>query len=237
MSIRRAIGARLVAGTTERPAVTLTSPSTLALIAANVVPMAGLCLWGWNISDVLRLGLGEAVVIGVYTLIKAGVADGLLFLLRGPLAAFAFAFILLWLFGVIEMTAHEIDRLATGSYRRPDYVAIARDLAPALAAFVASHGVSFVTDFVGRREYRHRDSERIAITFFRHLVPLFAMALTTAFIVAAFGNVGAWFIIVIAIKLGLDLVAHLGEPGTPQPAAPENPLPRSAVLLARRKPG
>lgn len=183
------------------------------MIAANLVPAAGLLFWDWNIGDLLLLGWGEAAVIGIYALIKVAVIDRRVFLIRGPLVAIAFAFMLLFLLGLVLMIAHEANRLATGTYQSQDVGALARSLAPALAVFVVSHGVSFVRDFIGRGEYLKRNSEEIGKDFFRHVMPLLCMAMTAAFIVAVFGNVGALFLVVVLIKLASEIPVHLREHG------------------------
>lgn len=191
--------------------VTLTSLSTLTMVGANVVPAAGLLFWDWNIGDVLLLGWAEAAVIGIYALIKVAVIDRLVFLLRGPFVAFAFAFILGFLLALVLMISHEVNRLVTGTYQPQDFAALARGLAPALAVFVVSHGVSFVHDFIGRGEYLNRSSEEIGLGFFRHVMPLLLMAMTASFIVAVFGNVGVLFLIVILLKLSSEILVHLHE--------------------------
>lgn len=55
--------------------VSLTSPSTLALIAANLAPVAGMILFGWNLGDVMILHWGESAVIGFYNLLKIAVYE------------------------------------------------------------------------------------------------------------------------------------------------------------------
>ena len=193
--------------------VTLASPSTITLIVANAVPIAGLIFWNWNIGEILLLFWIEAAIIGIYTLVKVGIVDRLVFVVRGPFAAFAFAFILFWLLMVTLMISHEVNKIITGVYQKQDYAAIARSLSPAIVAFVISHGVSFVLDFLGKKEYLHFSSEKIAAGFFMHLIPFFAATLIAAFVVSAFGNVIALFLIAILVKLALDIAVHQGDHG------------------------
>jgi hypothetical protein len=191
--------------------VTLTSPTTLLLIAANVVPMVGVLFLGWNIGDVLLLYWGESLVIGFYTLLKLGVVTKKWVLLHGPFFVIHFGFLLLWFLGVTLMISHEVDRLVAGHYRRQDFAAIAWNLAPALAAFFVSHGVSFVVNFLGGKEYEGRDARDLVIEPYRRVGPMLVMTLLAAFIVSAIGNVGPLLLIVVAIKLAADVAAHLSE--------------------------
>jgi hypothetical protein len=50
--------------------VTLTSPSALALIIANLVPVAGTIFLGWKLSDVMVLYWAESAVIGIINICK-----------------------------------------------------------------------------------------------------------------------------------------------------------------------
>ena len=64
--------------------VTLTSPSTLALIIANLVPIAGMIFLGWNLSDVMVLYWAESAVSGFFNLCKIAVIGHWMALLAGP---------------------------------------------------------------------------------------------------------------------------------------------------------
>lgn len=191
--------------------VTLRSPSSLALVAAHLVPMFGVQFLGWNIGDVLLIAWGDVAVLGVFTLLKVAAVDRRWFLLRGPFALIAIAFLLAALLGIILALEHEVRMLETGQYASADYTAMAWALAPAVAAFVVSHGTSFVLDFLRRREFEHVSSEAVAKQFFQRALPLLAIAMLTGFVLSAFGNVTLLLLAVIAIRLAADLGMHLLE--------------------------
>ncbi len=191
--------------------VTLTSPSTLALLAANVVPMVGVLFFGWNIADVLLLYWGESVVIGFYTLLKLGVVVRKWILLQGPFFVLHFGFIMLWFLGVILMIAHEVVRIDAGRYLPQDFAAIAWSHAPALVAFLFSHGVSFHVNFLGRREYIGRETRDLMFEPYRRVGPMLIMVILAGFLVAVFGGVRWLMLVVIALKLAFDVGAHLAE--------------------------
>ncbi|MGE0875922.1 MAG: DUF6498-containing protein [Burkholderiales bacterium] len=191
--------------------VTLTSPSTLALFAANVVPAIGVQFFGWNIGDVLLLYWGESVVIGLYTLLKLGVLARWWILLQGPYFVVPFGFMMLCFLVASLMIADESVRIDAGRYLPRDYAGIAWGLAPALAAFAVSHGVSFCVNFLGRREYVGRGAYDLVIEPYRRVIPMLIMVLLAASFVTMFGGVRELMLVVIAVKLVFDVAAHLQE--------------------------
>ena len=50
--------------------------SLLLLIAANLLPVAGVLLWGWSIFEIVSLYWFENVVIGVINILKILTATG-----------------------------------------------------------------------------------------------------------------------------------------------------------------
>ena len=60
------------------------SVSGLALIAANLIPLAGVLIAGWDIAEIMLLFWGESAIVGYYNLLKMGKVGGWSLLFYGP---------------------------------------------------------------------------------------------------------------------------------------------------------
>lgn len=205
----------------DEPPVSLGSPSTLMLILANMVPLAGAAFWGWSLGLVMVLYWAESAIIGFFNLGKIIVVGRWMALFAGPFFLGHFggfmAVHFLFLYTIFVEGAFS-DTAASGSLG-----AVARlflDVWPALVALFLSHGYSFVRNFIGRREYLGRTvqeqmSEPYSRIIFMHLVLIFGGGLTLVL-----GEPTPVLVIVIALKIVFDVRAHLKqrEPrGNPPP--------------------
>lgn len=82
---------------------------------------------------------------------------------------------------------------------------------PALLALVFSHGFSFFTNFIGRREFLSRTirtqmTEPYSRIVFMHLVLIFGGGLSLVL-----GESTPVLVLVIALKIAMDVRAHLKE--------------------------
>ena len=194
------------------PPLGWTSPSTLALIVANLVPVAGAVFFGWNLGDVMVLYWAESAVIGFYNLCKlikinrwTGILSGVLFIAHfGAFMAVHFLFIWgIFVKGLADSSGGdltEVARLFVGLW-------------PALLALFVSHGISFFKNFLGKREYVGRNvSKQMAEPYGRialmHVVLIFGGGLTIIF-----GEPTPVLLVVIAGKIWFDVVAHIKQRG------------------------
>jgi len=190
--------------------ISLSSPSTLALIFANLAPLAGATLLGWDLGLVLVLYWAESAVIGFFNICKIGVIGRWRALLAAPFFAGHFGgfmavhFLFLWgLFvkGPQDFSGGDLSEVAQ----------MFTHLWPALALLFFSHALSFFSNFLGRKEYRVRTiqtqmSEPYRRIIFMHLVLIFGGGLTMVL-----GESTPVLILVIAIKIWVDVSAHLKE--------------------------
>jgi len=102
---------------------------------------------------------------------------------------------------------------STGGGDLADVWALFTDLWPALLALFLSHGYSFVTNFIGRQEYRRRTvgdqmGDPYSRIVFMHLVLIFGGGLSLLL-----GGPTLVLIAVIALKIVFDLRAHIKQHG------------------------
>jgi hypothetical protein len=187
--------------------VTLASPSTVALIIANLAPIFGAIFMGWNLSDVMVLYWAETAIIGVFNIVKIAMVSGWAALLAGPFFAAHFGGFMsvhfLFIYGIFIQGPQDLS-----GGKLSDVVQLFVVLWPALAALFASHAFSFFHNFVGRREYRGRTlnkqmMEPYSRIIFMHLVIIFGGGLTLVL-----GEPTPVLLIVMGLKIWVDVKAH-----------------------------
>jgi len=192
--------------------VTLASASTLALIIANLVPVAGMIFLGWNLSDVMVLYWAESAVIGFFNLCKIAVIGRWSALLAGPFFLGHFGGFMTIHFLFIYTLFVKGPQAENGSGGElADVAKLFVVLWPALAALFFSHAFSFFNNFLGRSEYRGRTlgdqmTEPYSRIVFMHLVLIFGGGLTIAL-----GELTPVLLIVIGLKIFFDVKAHLKQ--------------------------
>ncbi|RPH98804.1 MAG: hypothetical protein EHM68_03100 [Lysobacterales bacterium] len=202
-----------VAWVNEPPS--LTSLSALLLIAANLVPVAGAIFLGWELSDVMVLYWAESAIIGFYNLCKIILIGRWFALLAGPFFLGHFGGFM----AVHFLFVYTLFVKGPGTFGGEpggdlsEVWALFGDLWPALLALFLSHGYSFVTNFLGRQEYRrrtvsHQMGEPYGRIVFMHLVLIFG-----GFLVLLLGSPVPVLIAVIGLKVFLDLRAHIRQHG------------------------
>lgn len=190
---------------------TWVTPATLAMIMANLIPVAGTLFFGWKLSDVMVLYWAESAVIGFYNLLKIAVIGKWFALFAGPFFAGHFGgfmvvhFLFLYTIFVkgpgAEDSSSDLGEVAMLFY----------GLWPALLALFISHGISFWTNFIGRREYKSRTvnnqmSEPYGRIVFMHMVLIIGGAVTMFL-----GESTPVLLVVIGLKILFDVKAHIKE--------------------------
>ncbi len=192
--------------------VSLSSPSSLVLIIANLIPVAGMVFLDWHLSDVMVLYWAESAVIGFFNLCKIIVVGHWAALLAGPFFVGHFGGFMAIHFLFIYMLFIKGPDGGNGSGGELAEVAqLFIILWPALAALFFSHAFSFFKNFLGRKEYQERTlnkqmMEPYSRIIFMHLVLIFGGGLTIIL-----GELTPVLLIVIALKIFFDVKAHLKQ--------------------------
>lgn len=202
------------AGPPAAPAAPLppTSASSLALIAANLFPLAGVLALGWDAAQLMVLFWAESAIIGFYTALRIIVVAriGALFALPffvGHFGAFMAAhFMLVYGFFVRGPAAAGPEPGA-----REALLGIFAPLWPALAALAVSHGVSFASNFLGRREYVGASVPAVTTAPYRRIILMQVTIILGGWIVLLLDSPAPALALLVLLKIAMDLPAHRKE--------------------------
>ena len=180
----------------------------ISLIMSNLVPLAGVLFFHWDIATILFMYWFENIVIGIYNSVKMAKAEGKTqTTVKGvthPDAGKNF-FISFFIFHYGFFTlVHGIFVFAL--FGRPD-AALFSLLLSIISLFV-SHGFSYVHNFINKEEYKKVSPKLLFIQpykriFIVHLVILFGGA-----IAAMTGTSLVALIILVGLKTSLDIFFH-----------------------------
>lgn len=198
-------------------ALTGRRPAAVSLVLSNLVPLVGVALFGWSLWMVMCLYWLENAVIGAYAWLRillAGGGDDTAGARLGTATFFAVHYGGFWL-------GHGVFLLATFASDDWDVEAVGAGL----LSLVASHGVSFVMNYL-RRERAWAVASVEMFKPYGRVVLLHLVILAGGAIVRA-GNSPVWALaLLVVLKTALDLAVHLVGHRWREGALPEVPASR-----------
>lgn len=197
------------------------SPPSLVLVAANLVPLYGVLALGWPVFPLVLLFWLENVIVGVLNALRMLLVNprdpaswaGKLFMvpffcLHYGMFTFVHGVFVFALFGGDKQLRLEFD--AQTAHHVLDAV-IDSGVAPAAAALAASHLFSFLWNYLWRGEYRRASLSRLMTQPYGRIVVLHVGILFGGFATMALGSPVWALLLLVALKTGFDVRAHLKE--------------------------
>jgi hypothetical protein len=198
--------------------------SLAALVLVNVVPLAGVLLLGWGTMDVLMVFWAENVVIGVYTALRMASRLALraewsalalipFFAVHYGIFCAGHGFFLLGMSGMMggqgPLPPISLGPLApfgmlAGLMEKPAFLW-------AVVGIALSHGVSFVLNFLLGREFDRTTSRDIMGQPYARVMILHVTIIFGAIAVMQLGSPVWALALLVLLKIGVDVVAHLRE--------------------------
>jgi hypothetical protein len=193
--------------------------SVWVLLAANLVPLAGVLFWNWDVFALLLLFWMENVVIGVLNVLKmllADPADAALWaakLFMAPFFCFHYG-----MFTAIHGTF--VFALFGGKKFDPPGINVVEPALRAagelglwlpLGVLVASHAFSFLWNYLVRGEFRRAKLAELMAKPYGRVVVLHLTILFGGFGAMLLGSPVWALLLLIALKVGLDVRAHVKE--------------------------
>ncbi len=196
-----------------------TPVSAWVLVAANLVPLAGVLFWDWNVFALILLFWMENVVVGVLFALRMLCADpgdaalwaGKLFFVPffsfhyGLFTAVHGTFVFL-LFGKGDHQVDGLQLLAPALRAAEQY-----ELWLPIGALAASHLFSFAWNYLYRGEFRRVRLSRLMVQPYGRVAVLHIAIIFGGIAAMALGSPVWALLVLLALKIGLDLKAHLKE--------------------------
>ncbi len=190
------------------------------LLLANVLPLAGVLFFGWDVGMVLITYWLENGIVGLINIPKILLArDSRTTLANEPsgrviyAAFFAVHYGIFWLVhGVFVFVL--FGRGSASGFTGP-FEMVANDPALLLAALalLASHGASFLVNYIGRGEYKHTSPDSQALQPYSRMVILHVTIVLGGVLVLSLGEPLVALILLVVLKTAFDLFFHLREHG------------------------
>ena len=196
----------------REPPPPLTSPSILALIGANLVPLAGVLFLNWRLGEVMVLFWAESAVIGFWNVIKLAVVAKWAAIFVAPFFVGHFGgfmaghFLFIYYFFVRGLDAAGPEPGVWNAL-----LDLFVPLWPALMALFISHGVSFFTNYIGRREYLGMDTKTQMGEPYKRIIVMHLTIIVGGGLTMIFRTPAAALLLLIALKTATDLYAHRKE--------------------------
>jgi hypothetical protein len=188
--------------------------SSVVLILANLVPLAGVLLLDWQVFDLLILYWVENVVIGGLNVARMAVTRE-----RDKWFLMPFFAVHYGLFCFAHLTAIMTIFDPSGGadaawglfFGQPAAEAMRSPLWIAAGAIAASHLFSFFGNFIAGGEYRRTSAGELMTRPYGRIVVLHLAVIFGAALIQWLGNPVAMLLVLIAGKTALDLKLHGSE--------------------------
>ena len=193
------------------------TPSQVALVLANAVPLVGVLLLGWTVFPLLLLYWLENVVVGAFNVLKMLLAKpaepvywaGKLFLIPFFIVHFGgFTFVhgvlVVAFFGPKGIQPFDLLTAVPAAIR-------ANQLGWGVLSLIASHGFSFYWNYVKNGEYQRASLQALMGQPYGRVMVLHLTMLFGGWIVMLLGSPVGALLVLVALKTAADWRGHRAE--------------------------
>ncbi|MEL7187106.1 MAG: DUF6498-containing protein [Pseudomonadota bacterium] len=186
--------------------------SIILLVVANLVPVFGVLFLDWDVFYVMLLFWCENVVIGIFGILRLFVSTGNLFVAAFFTVHYG-GFMMGHLMVLFALFSNAFEGQASNA-TDPEHF-LAAFLNPptliAIAALFVSHGWSYIANFLGSDERNLLTGARAMTQPYRRMIITHIALLAGGFFVTTMGQPLPGLLLLIAMKIGLDVVFHRRE--------------------------
>ena len=228
--------------------------AVVALIVANLVPLAGVLWLGWDVWGILIIYWLENGIYGLFNVLKMRKAEGSdesavaaaetrrqlnTFRMNGRspngsskavlIPFFIMHYGIFWVVHGLFVLTLPLFAL-TGTDGEPDFGTTLNPLAIVfvLVCLFISHGVSYVFNYIGRGEYLRTTAAAQMFAPYGRLVVMHVTVIIGAMAISVTGAPAAAIVVLVLLKIALDLGLHLAEHRGPSTAAAVAQRPTAA---------
>ena len=182
------------------------------MIAANVLPLAGVSFFGWDLASVIVLYWAESAVIAFYTVLEIAMVGRFAALFEVPFFIGHFGGFMAGHFLLIyALFVRGVDATGPAPGVREALLGIFGPLWTSLAALFISHGVSFFTNFVGRREYEGATANALMTAPYSRIVVMQLALIFGGWVIMLLKSPVPALALLVLIKTAADFSAHRKE--------------------------
>lgn len=194
------------------------TPSTVALILANLVPLGGVLFFGWKVFPLMLVFWIENLIVGLFNALKMLAARpqeaGTWVTKLGMIPFFCVHYgMFCMVHGVFVIGLFGGNARGVGFPQPGQVLELVQTygLFWAVAALFVSHGFSFAANYLGKGEYRRAQLQTLMVAPYGRIVVLHLAILFGGFLMMALHSPALGLVLLIAGKVILDLKAHLWE--------------------------
>lgn len=208
----------------------LRTPSVIALLIANLLPLYGVIALGWDLISLIMVYWLETGIIGFFAILNIALVTGSMALLLVPFFIVHFGgfmaghlIFLITLFGATSGAGFsDIPGFVRG-------IVSSNGLWFAVAGLFVSHAIAFVVYVLipwlqavrrGTLNTRNVETGPIMMAPYGRIIIMHLTIIFGAILVTAFDNRLALLVLLIALKTAADLWGLLRRPAPAAPAAP-----------------
>ena len=207
--------------------------SSVVLILVNFAPLIGVIQFRWNIFEVISLYWMENVIIGLFNIVKMAVSQPSdlasdperavepvlyhlsklflipFFILHYGLFTYGHGVFVLIIFGPGKSAMQAPGMMLQTYSQLLGSLGISFKLT--ILALLASHLISFLGNFIGKGEYRLKDTGSLLTLPYSRVVVLHLTLLIGGIAVKMLGGPIHAIIVLIVVKTFFDLMLHIKE--------------------------
>ena len=194
-------------------------PSVIALVLANLVPVFGVLVLHWEVFPLMFLFWSENVIVGAFNVLKmltnqpASIVMWLGKLFFVPFFCFHYG-MFTFIHGVFVVAMFGNGAGHTHGFPNASTfwnAAAENSLGWAILGLAVSHGVSFVTNYIGKGEYQRVGLSQLMNQPYGRIVVMHIAILFGGFLVMALNSPTPALLLLVVLKTAFDLGSHVGE--------------------------